>query len=121
MKKTGTAKLGGKTIKFKEGALHKQLKVPENKTIGVSNLKKIQRAKIGSTVRIPTSTRTNKDFKVTELMKKRAVFGLNISGSGEKKGDKSKTRKGDKDYTKKRGDKDYHEGGKDVRKRNKPY
>ena len=62
-------------------------------------------------------------------MKRRAVFGLNISGNakkkttkrGEKKGDKSKTRKGDKDYTTKRGDKDFHEGGKDVKKGRRPY
>jgi hypothetical protein len=74
-------KLGGKTIKFKKGALHRQLRVPEDKPIGVTNLKKIKRAKVGSTVRIATSTRKNKEFKVTELMKRRAVFGLNISGS----------------------------------------
>jgi len=81
VRKMGTAKLGGKTIKFKKGALHRQLGVPENKTIGVSNMQKIKRAKIGSTVRIPTSTRKNKEFKVTKLLKERAVFGLNISGN----------------------------------------
>ena len=40
---------------------------------------------------------------------------------GEKKGDKSKTRPGDKDYTTKRGDKDFHEKGKDVKKKRRPY
>jgi len=74
-------KLGGKTIKFKKGALHRQLKVPESKSIGVTNLKKIKRAKVGSTVRIATSTRADKNFKVTELMKRRAVFGLNMIGA----------------------------------------
>lgn len=33
----------------------------------------------------------------------------------------SKTRKGDKDYTTKRGDKDFHRGGKDVKKAVKPF
>ena len=37
------------------------------------------------------------------------------------KGMKSKTHKGDKDYTTKKGDKDYHQGGLDVRKKNMPY
>ena len=80
MVKKGVAYLGGKKIMFNKGSLHRQLKVPENKTIGVTNLRKIKRAKVGSTVRIPTSTRANKEFKVTKLMKERAVFGLNISG-----------------------------------------
>ena len=40
---------------------------------------------------------------------------------GSKKGDKSKTHKGDKDYTTKKGDKDFHEGGHDVKKKRKPY
>lgn len=37
------------------------------------------------------------------------------------KGAKSKTRKGDMDYTTKRGDKDFHRKGKDVRRARKPY
>ena len=69
------------TIKFKKNALHKQLYVPNNKTIGISNLRKIKNATIGQTVRITSSTRKNKDFKVTPLMHKRAVFGLNLSGN----------------------------------------
>lgn len=76
-----TAVLGGKKIKYKKGALHRQLKVPEDKSIGITNLRKIKRAKVGSTVRIATSTRKNKEFKVTELLKRRAVFGINISGA----------------------------------------
>lgn len=38
-----------------------------------------------------------------------------------KKGDKSKTHKGDKDFTTKKGDKDFHEGGHDEKKKKKPY
>ena len=40
---------------------------------------------------------------------------------GSKKGDKSKTHKGDKDYTTKRGDKDYHRGGHDVKGKKNPF
>ncbi len=37
------------------------------------------------------------------------------------KGAKSKTHKGDKDYTTKRGDKDFHRKGKDVKAKRKPF
>ena len=37
------------------------------------------------------------------------------------KGAKSKTRPGDKDYTTKKGDKDFHREGKDVKMKRKPY
>ena len=40
---------------------------------------------------------------------------------GGKKGDKSKTRPGDKDYTTKRGNKDFHRGGHDVKRKRRPY
>ena len=40
---------------------------------------------------------------------------------GKTKGKKSKSHKGDKDFTTKKGDKVYHEGGKDVKKKKKPY
>jgi len=33
----------------------------------------------------------------------------------------SKTHKGDKDYSTKSGDRDFHEGGKDVKKSRKPF
>ena len=38
-----------------------------------------------------------------------------------KKGMKSKTHKGDLDYTTKRGDKDYHRGGHDEKEKKKPF
>jgi len=37
------------------------------------------------------------------------------------KGSKSKTRPGDMDYTTKKGDKEYHQDGRDVKKKRKPY
>lgn len=50
--------------------------------------------------------------------KERRMKGRSV---GEKKGDMSKTRVGDMDYTTKSGDKDFHEGGKDVKKMRGPY
>tara|TARA_R100001369_G_scaffold77853_1_gene107346 strand:+ start:208 stop:606 length:399 start_codon:yes stop_codon:yes gene_type:complete len=41
--------------------------------------------------------------------------------SSSRKGTASKTRPGDKNYTTKRGDADFHEGGKDVKKSRKPF
>ncbi len=46
---------------------------------------------------------------------------LTTSKTKSTKGAKSKTHKGDKDYTTKKGDKDFHEDGKDVKKPKKPY
>ena len=135
---TETIVLDGKKIKFKGGALHRMLKIPEDEDIGIPNLRKIAKSEVGAEVTIK-----GKKFKVTPLMKKRAVFGLNIAPDksktkkaiakneknmkkemkkrGESKGDKSKTRKGDLDYTTKRGDKDFHENKKDVKKSRRPY
>ncbi len=131
LKNMGEVVLDGKKIKFKEGALHRQLKVPEDQDIGITNLRKIKKAEVGTMVKIKGKT-----FKVTPLMKKRAVFGLNIMPksskrdvtkkkmkkmTGESKGDKSKTHKGDMDYTTKKGNRDYHRGGKDVKLSKRPY
>ena len=38
-----------------------------------------------------------------------------------RKGTKSKTRKGDMNFTTKRGDKDYHRGGKDIKQKRAPF
>tara|TARA_R110002096_G_scaffold57542_1_gene145917 strand:+ start:941 stop:1192 length:252 start_codon:yes stop_codon:yes gene_type:complete len=77
--KTSTIVLGGKTIKFIKGALHRQLSVPESKKVGIGNMRKIVKAPIGSTVKINTSKKPSFPFKVTALMKRRAQFGLNIT------------------------------------------
>jgi hypothetical protein len=74
--KKETIVLNGKKITYKKGALHRQLKIPEDQNIGVANLRKISKSEIGNEVKIKGKT-----FKVTPLMKKRAVFGLNISGN----------------------------------------
>jgi len=78
--KTDTIVLDGEKIRFKKGALHRQLKIPEDQDIGMANLNKIAKAELGSMVTIK-----GKKFKVTPLLKKRAVFGKNISGRGGKK------------------------------------
>ncbi len=126
-----TVVLDGKKIRYNPGALHRQLKIPEDENIGVSNLRKIKKAEVGTMVKIKGRT-----YKVTPLMRKRAVFGLNImpkkskrdmtkkkmkSAGKESKGDKSKTHRGDMDYTTKRGNKDFHRGGKDVKLSRRPY
>jgi hypothetical protein len=77
-----TVTLDGETIKFKKDSLHKMLAVPEDRNIGLGNMRKIAKAKIGDKVTISTSTRKNKVYKVTKLMKRRAQFGLNLQGKG---------------------------------------
>ena len=54
---------------IKEGALHKQLKIPEDKKIPRALLNKIKKAKVGDMV---------EGHKVTALMKKRVNFALNF-------------------------------------------
>tara|TARA_R110000824_G_scaffold8407_7_gene38093 strand:- start:5097 stop:5384 length:288 start_codon:yes stop_codon:yes gene_type:complete len=44
-----------------------------------------------------------------------------FSGSGAKAGSKSITHKGDLDYTTKRGDKVYHQGGHMIKLKGRPY
>ena len=54
---------------IKKGALHKQLKIPEDKKIPRPLLNKIKKAKVGEMV---------EGHKVTALMKKRVNFALNF-------------------------------------------
>ena len=72
-----TIKIDGKTIKFKKGALHRQLKVPEDELIGNPILRRIKKGEIGSSIKV-----RGKTFKITKLMQKRANFGLNMQGKG---------------------------------------
>ena len=67
--------LGGKKVKYRKGALHRQLKVPEDELIGNPILKRIKNGEIGSSIKV-----RGKTFKITKLMQKRANFGLNIQG-----------------------------------------
>ena len=67
--------LGGKKVKYRKGALHKQLKIPLDENIGNFNLRKIKKGEVGDMVKIKGKT-----FKITNLMKKRATFGLTLQG-----------------------------------------
>ena len=69
-----------------------------------------------------TASRERKGEKKTDKRKTHHTGRKVKRHRGSKKGDKSKTHPGDLDYTTKgHGDKDYHEGGHDVKKKNKPY
>jgi len=50
-----------------------------------------------------------------------AILKSRAKKGGSKKGDASKTHKNDKDYTTKKGNKDFHEKDKDVKKKSKPF
>lgn len=62
-------------------------------------------------------------MKKTSMKRQSAVDKLDEAKGmkGMKKGMKSKSRKGDKDFTTKKGDKDFHRKGKDVKKKRSPY
>lgn len=67
------AKLGGKRIKFKKGALRKQLGLKKTKKLTRAGLSRASKVKIGKTVKLAGKTR-----KMTRLLKKRIVFGKNL-------------------------------------------
>jgi len=54
---------------LKKGALHKMLKIPEDKKIPRTLLNKLNKAEVGSTVM---------GYKITPLLKKRVNFALNF-------------------------------------------
>lgn len=60
---------------LKEGALSKQLDIPEKKDIPMDLLKKIKNADIGETIENPTS-KGKQSIKVTKKMKKRANLAV---------------------------------------------
>jgi hypothetical protein len=63
--------------KHKRGALHRQLGISERDKIPVTLLKRIKNAKIGDTIKNPTS-KGKQSIKVTTLLKKRAVLALTL-------------------------------------------
>jgi len=72
-KKMGTAKLGGKTIKFKKGGLKKQLGLSKKKKLTKAGMRRASKKKVGSMVTVG-----GKKVKLTKLMKKRLNFGANL-------------------------------------------
>lgn len=61
----------------KKGTLSRQLGIPEKENIPFTLLEKIRAAELGSTIYNPTKL-GEKKYKVTPLLKKRAVLALNL-------------------------------------------
>lgn len=66
-----------KDVKFKKGALSKQLKIPEKDNIPMTLLDKIIDAKAGQTIRNPTKSGKRR-IKVTRLLERRAILARNL-------------------------------------------
>ncbi len=71
VKKTGEAVLDGEKVKFKEGALRSQLKVPKDHKFTKTELNKLKKVKTGEKFSF-----MGKEFKMTPLMAKRINFAL---------------------------------------------
>ena len=61
----------------KKGSLSRQMGIPEKDNIPITLLEKIRIAKIGSKIKNPTKC-GKKEYKVTRLLKRRAVMALNL-------------------------------------------
>ena len=61
----------------KRGSLSRQLGIPEEENIPVALLRKIAKAKIGSTIENPTK-KGRRRYTVTRLLKRRAVLALTL-------------------------------------------
>jgi len=72
-KKTGEVVLDNKKVKFKEGTLRSQLKVPKDYKFSKSALEKIKKVETGEKFKF-----LGNDFKKTPLMAKRVSFGLTL-------------------------------------------
>lgn len=62
-------------IKFKKGALHRQLKVPQSYTFTKTELNKIKKIPAGQSFEFKGKT-----FKKTPLLSKRVNFALTLMG-----------------------------------------
>lgn len=78
-KKTGKAVLDGEVVKFKEGGLRNQLKVPKDHTFTKTELMKLQKIPEGDKFSF-----LGKDFKKTKLMSQRINFALTLMKSKKK-------------------------------------
>ena len=78
--------------KLKKGALSKQLSIPEHEDIPLGLLKKIKQSEPGVIIQNHTKTGKRK-YKVTKLMKKRAVLALTLKGFKKIKYEKSTNQK----------------------------
>lgn len=71
--KMAEAKLGGETIKFRRGGLHRSLKVPDDYTFKTAELRKLQKIETGKDFKFQ-----GKDIKMTPLVKKQLTLGINL-------------------------------------------
>jgi len=62
---------------MKKGALSRQLGIPIHENIPITLLRKIKNANIGDTITNPTK-KGRKKYKVTKLLKQRAVMAFNL-------------------------------------------
>tara|TARA_R110002124_G_C8972794_1_gene515372 strand:- start:11743 stop:12102 length:360 start_codon:yes stop_codon:yes gene_type:complete len=77
--KMAEADIDGEKIKFKEGALHKQLKTPEGYTFKKAELEKMKKVENGDMLEF-----LGKKIKMTPLLKRRVTFAL-VLMRGKKK------------------------------------
>ena len=71
--KMAEAKLGGETIKFRRGGLHRSLKVPDDYSFKTAELRKLEKIETGKDFKFK-----GKDIKMTPLVKKQLTLGLNL-------------------------------------------
>ena len=124
--KCATAELGGEKVAYREGALRRQLGLRADQKLTKASLDRLKKVEVGSMF-----TLFGKKHRMSALMKQRVSLGRTLMGKGGEKakpragtkGAASKTRPGRMDFTTKKGDRDFHEGGRDVRGRGgkRPY
>jgi hypothetical protein len=68
-----TAKLGGKTVKFMKGGLHKSLKVAESYTFTIPTMKRLDKHENGKMFRFQGNS-----IKMTPKIHKQLVLGMNL-------------------------------------------
>ena len=71
--KMATAKLGGETIKFRRGGLHRSLKVPMEYSFKRAELEKLNKIDTGKDFSFQ-----GKKIKMTPLVKKQLTLGINL-------------------------------------------
>jgi hypothetical protein len=71
--KMAEAKLGGETIKFRRGGLHRSLKVPMEYTFKTAELRKLNKVETGKDFSFQ-----GKKIKMTPLIKKQLTLGINL-------------------------------------------
>ncbi len=71
--KTEKARLGGSTVKFKKGGLHKSLNVPMSYTFTIRTMQALKKKKKGETFSFQ-----GKKIKMTDKILKHLTLGINL-------------------------------------------